>query len=238
MSVEYAVAPAPQPSVAVAGGSTLFPVRRIYCVGRNYAEHAREMGGNPEREPPFFFMKPADAVLSSSNNGLGGPHIEMAYPPMTDNLQHEVELVVAIGRTGVNIAPEVACDHIFGYAVGLDMTRRDVQSGLREAGRPWEMAKAFDQSAPIGAIHAAAQVGHPTRGVIWLGVNGVERQRSDIARMTWSVAEVVAKLSQYVRLGPGDLIFTGTPQGVSRVVRGDVLNCGIAGLGELFLTIV
>ncbi len=232
--MEYAVTPAPQPTVAVAGAATLFPVRRIYCVGRNYAGHAREMGGNPDREPPFFFMKPADAVLPSAG-ALSG---EMTYPPMTDNLQHEVELVVAIGRSGANISPEVACDHVFGYAVGLDMTRRDVQTKLREGGRPWEMGKAFDQSAPIGAIHVAAEVGHPQSGAIWLSVNGVERQRSDIARMTWSVAEVIAKLSQYVRLSPGDLIFTGTPEGVARVVQGDVLKAGIAGLSELSITLV
>ncbi len=240
--MEYAVTPAPQPAIAVAGGSTLFPVRRIYCVGRNYAEHAREMGGDPDREPPFFFMKPADAVMLSSGNSVAKIGNEMgsyiAYPPMTENLQHEVELVVAIGRPGANIALEAALDHVFGYAVGLDITRRDVQTGLREAGRPWEMAKAFDQSAPVGSLHAASTVGHPQRGAIWLSVNGVERQRSDIVRMIWSVAEIITRLSQYVGLAPGDLIFTGTPEGVTKLGRGDALNCGIDGLGELSLTIV
>ncbi|MFZ5509181.1 MAG: fumarylacetoacetate hydrolase family protein [Pseudomonadota bacterium] len=219
----------PVPAVPVAGSADLFPVRRIYCVGRNYADHAKEMGFS-EREAPFFFMKPADAVVPG-----GGP---VAYPPRTDNLHHEIELVVAIGRGGARIPVDQARDHIYGYAVGLDMTRRDLQLALRDKGRPWDMGKGFDQSAPLSPITPVSVVGHLERGAIWLKVNGVERQRSDIAKLMWSVPEVIANLSEYVTLAPGDLIFTGTPEGVGKVVRGDELVGGIDGLGEVRVILV
>ncbi|MFZ5465146.1 MAG: fumarylacetoacetate hydrolase family protein [Pseudomonadota bacterium] len=219
----------PVPAVPVVGSADLFPVRRIYCVGRNYADHAKEMGFS-EREAPFFFMKPADAVVPG-----GGP---VAYPPCTDNLHHEIELVVAIGRGGAHIPVDQAQDHIHGYAVGLDMTRRDLQLALRDKGHPWDMGKGFDQSAPLSSITPASAVGHLERGAIWLKVNDVERQRSDIAKLIWSVPEVITNLSEYVTLAPGDLIFTGTPEGVGKVVRGDELVGGIDGLGELRVILV
>ncbi len=216
------------PQVPVAGGEATFPVRRIYCVGRNYAEHAREMGGNPEREPPFFFMKPADAILT------GG---RMDYPPKTADLQHEIELVVALSRGGRDIPAAAALDCVFGYAVGLDMTRRDVQGELKAKGRSWEMGKAFDQSAPISAIAPAARIGHPQRGAISLEVNSQSRQHGDLADMIWPVAEIIANLSGYVTLQPGDLIFTGTPAGVGKVERGDRLEGAVEGVGTLTVTI-
>jgi fumarylpyruvate hydrolase len=219
----------PTPSVAIAGNPDRFPVRRIWCVGRNYADHAREMGFS-ERELPFFFAKPADAVVS------GGGAVRV--PPLTANYQHEIELVVAIGKAGAQIPADQASAHIFGYAVGLDMTRRDLQFDLREHKRPWEMAKAFDQSAPIGAIHCVSETGLIDSGEIWLRVNGAERQRSDIGELIWAVPEIIAKLSEYVELAAGDLIFTGTPAGVSKVQAGDVLVGGIAGLGELQISLI
>ncbi len=217
------------PAVPVVGGDRVFPVRRIYCVGRNYAEHAREMGGNPEREAPFFFMKPGDAVVTSGS---------MDYPPQTADLQHEIELVVALARGGRDIAADAALDCVFGYAVGLDMTRRDLQAALKAKGRSWEMGKAFDQSAPISAIVPATRSGHPLRGAITLNVNAVERQRGDLADMIWPVAEIIAKLSGYVTLQAGDLIFTGTPAGVGKVERGDRLEGVVEGVGTLSVRIV
>jgi len=228
MPADYVIAPPAVAAVPVAGGG-LFPVRRIYCVGRNYAEHAREMGHDPEREPPFFFAKPADALVI---NGA-----DVAYPPLTEDLHHEIELVVAIGTGGSDIPVGEALDHIWGYAVGLDLTRRDLQQTLRKAGRPWEMGKGFDHSAPIGEMVAAAKVGHPDKAVIELRVNGETRQSADIADMTWSVAEIIAELSRYVRLAPGDLIFSGTPAGVSAVVRGDRLEGSVAGIGAVSVRI-
>lgn len=219
-----------RPCVAIDGSDRRFPVRRIWCVGRNYADHAREMGADPLREPPFFFAKPGDAIVPG-----GGP---VAYPPRTRKLQHEVELVVAIGRGGTDIAVASAPLHVFGYAVGIDLTRRDLQAAARDKGQPWEMGKAFDQSAPISALRAAALIGHPRRGSIRLAVAGVERQHGDLADMIWSVAEVVANLSTYVALAPGDLIFTGTPAGVGTLVVGDTVDCAIDGVGELAVTIV
>jgi fumarylpyruvate hydrolase len=216
------------PTVPVAGADALFPVRRIYCVGRNYAEHAREMGGNPEREPPFFFMKPADAILT------GG---RMDYPPKTADLQHEVELVVALSRGGRDIPAAAALDCVFGYAVGLDMTRRDLQGELKAKGRSWEMGKAFDQSAPVSAVAPAERIGHPRRGAITLTVNSQSRQHGDLSDMIWPVAEIIANLSGYVTLLPGDLIFTGTPAGVGSVARGDRLEGRIEGVGSLSVTI-
>ena len=210
-------------SIPIARGG-LFAVRRVYCVGRNYAEHVVEMG-NDTREPPFFFGKPADAVV------VGGA--DMPYPPQTTDLHHEVELVVAIGKDGSDIAPADALAHVYGYAVGLDMTRRDLQGLAKKAGRPWDMAKGFDHSAPIGTIEPAASIGHPDQGAITLSVNGVERQRGDLADQIWNVPDTIAYLSQFVALKAGDIIMTGTPAGVGAVVRGDVLEGAIAGVGAV-----
>ena len=225
------VIPAPaQTSVEVAGSSERCPVHRIYCVGRNYAAHAREMGMDPEREPPFFFSKPADAVVP---NGAPVP-----YPPRTGNLHHEIELVVAIGAGGRDIPLADALAHVFGYAVGNDLTRRDLQFAAREKGQPWDVSKGFDRSAPVTAIRRAAEVGHLERGRIWIEVNGERRQQADLSEMIWSVPEIVAELSTLFDLAPGDLIFTGTPAGVGPVQRGDSLVGGIDGLETLRTTIV
>ena len=221
---DFVLPPPAQAAVPVAGGG-LFPVRRIFCVGRNYAAHVREMGGNPEREAPFFFTKPADAVVTDG--------ADMPYPPMTANLHHEMELVLAIGTGGADIAAGDALRHVWGYAAGLDMTRRDLQGEAKKAGRPWDMGKGFDQSAPIGAIVPAARLADPTRGRIELRVNGAVRQSSDLSQMIWSVAETVAFLSRFVRIAPGDLIFTGTPEGVAAVARGDVLEGMVEGVGTV-----
>ena len=222
------VIPAPAlPAVPVAGGG-LFPVRRIYCVGRNYAEHAQEMGFTG-REPPFFFLKPADSVLPVADGATG----EIAYPPLTANLHHEIELVVAIGTGGRNIAAADAARHIWGYAVGLDMTRRDLQNDMKKQGRPWCIGKAFDESAPIGPLHAIASTGVLTSGAITLSVNGVVRQKGDLSELIWNVAETIETLSKAWTLQPGDLIYTGTPAGVGAVVSGDVVQGAIAGLGAL-----
>ena len=228
--MDYVIPLWPQPSVPVAGSSARFPVRRIYCVGRNYADHAREMGQDPDREPPFFFSKPADAIVPG-----GG---DVAYPPQTANLQHEVELVVALAGGGANIPVASALDCVYGYAVGLDLTRRDVQQRAKDKGHPWDMGKGFEQSAPISALVPASAVGHPARGAVTLAVNGELRQSGDLSQMTWSVAEVIAKLSEYVTLAAGDLIFTGTPAGVSTIVPGDVLVGQVAGVGELRICLV
>lgn len=206
-----------------------FCVRRIFCVGRNYADHAREMGANPDREAPFFFTKPADAVVQ--NNGV------MPYPPATSNLHHEVELVVALASGGRNIPVDKACDHVFGYAVGLDMTRRDMQAAAKEKGHPWDMAKGFDHSAPIGSITPVSMSGVLTAGAIQLAVNGVVRQKGDLSDMIWSIPEVIAHLSGLVELAAGDLIYTGTPAGVSAVVKGDRLEASIPGLEPLTIVI-
>ncbi|MDR2710064.1 MAG: fumarylacetoacetate hydrolase family protein [Burkholderiales bacterium] len=226
--------PAPVSAVPVADGSARFPVHRIYCVGRNYAEHAREMGADPDREPPFFFCKPADAVVPVP----AGQTPQLPYPLQTENFHHEIELVVAIGKAGHNIAVERALDHVCGYAVGLDMTRRDLQAKIREANVSWEVSKAFDRSAPIAPLHLVAQCGHPSKAGIWLQVNGKDRQRSNIDQLTWSVPETIAHLSHFFELQPGDLIFTGTPSGVGAVVRGDIIEGGIDGLGMLRVEIV
>jgi fumarylpyruvate hydrolase len=218
--------PAPaNPAVPVAGDTRLFPVRRIYCVGRNYAEHAREMGMDPVRESPFFFGKPADALLADG--------ADFPYPPRSTNVHHEVELVAAIGRGGRNIPAAAASEHIYGYAVGNDYTRRDLQKQSKDGGQPWDTAKGFDHSAGIGAIHPVARIGHPTRARIWLTLNGTERQSADIADLIWDVPSIVAELSTYVALAPGDLIYTGTPAGVGPVQPGDVVVAGIEGLGTL-----
>ena len=230
--MNYVFPPAPQVVLPVAGDDVLFPVRRVYCVGRNYADHAAEMGADA-REPPFFFSKPADALAVGAKGTL-----EVAYPPMTNKLQHEVELVVAIGRGGANIPVAEALDCVFAYTIGFDLTRRDLQGAAKEKGHPWDMGKGFDESGPLGVLRPAAEIGHPDHGRIWLKVNGETRQAGDLAQMTWKVAEVIANLSTFVRLAPGDLIFTGTPAGVSTVVRGDVLSGGIDGVGELAITLV
>ena len=226
----FVIPPVPQPTVEVTGTDARFPVHRIYCVGRNYAKHAREMGMDPDREPPFFFSKPADALVA---NGTPVP-----YPPRTANLHHEIELVVAIGTGGRDIPVANALAHVFGYAVGLDLTRRDQQFAAREQGRPWDVAKGFDHSAPVSAIRPAAEMGHLEQGAIWLEVNGEQRQRANLCEMIWSVPEIVAELSTYFELRSGDLIFTGTPEGVGPVQRGDSLVGGIDGLETLRITIV
>ena len=225
--MHYVITPPAQPAVPVVGGG-LFPVHRIYCVGRNYAEHAQEMGFSG-REPPFFFLKPADALVPVADGEVG----EIDYPALTSNLHHEIELVVAIGSGGRDIAAADALQHIWGYAVGLDMTRRDLQNEMKKQGRPWCIGKGFDQSAPIGPLHPIATTGELTTGAITLGVNGVPKQTGDLAELIWNVAETIATLSKAWTLQPGDLIFTGTPAGVSAVVAGDLMEGFIAGLGTL-----
>jgi fumarylpyruvate hydrolase len=222
------IPPPPQVIVPVAGGGS-FPVRRVFCVGRNYAEHAREMGHDPDREAPFFFTKPADSLVTDG--------ADMPYPPMTSDLHHEMEQVVAIGTGGADIAEAEAMKHVWGYAVGLDMTRRDLQGEAKKLGRPWDMGKGFDHSAPIGTMVPAAGV-DPGRGKIELKVNGEVRQTSDLSKLIWSVPEVIAYLSKLVRLEPGDLIFTGTPEGVAAVNRGDVLEGFVEGVGSVRTKIV
>jgi fumarylpyruvate hydrolase len=224
------VIPPPAPVVVPVAGGGMFPVRRVFCVGRNYAAHAREMGADPDREPPFFFLKPADALLT------GGA--DMPYPPATSALHHEIELVVAIGVGGADIAESDALRHVWGYAVGLDMTRRDLQGQAKKEGKPWDMGKGFDHSAPIGAIAPAERIGHPDKGRIALAVNGAERQASDLAMLIWTVPETIACLSRQVRVAPGDLIFTGTPEGVAAVQRGDVLEGEVEGVGTVRTRIV
>jgi fumarylpyruvate hydrolase len=222
------VIPAPvQATVPVAGGGS-FPVHRIYCVGRNYAEHAQEMGFSG-REPPFFFLKPADAVLPVADGSIG----TMPYPPLTSKLHHEVELVVAIGLGGSDIAAADAARHIWGYAVGLDMTRRDLQNDMKKQGRPWCIGKAFDASAPIAPLRPIAATGELSSGAVTLSVNGQPRQQGDLSALIWSVAETIASLSRAWYLQPGDLIFTGTPAGVGAVVPGDLIEARIDGLGTL-----
>lgn len=227
--MNYVFPPPHGVAVPVSGSTNFFPVRRVYCVGRNYADHAREMGAD-DREPPFFFSKPADALVPG-----GG---DVRFPLATNNLQHEVELVVALKRGGANIPLSEALGCVFGYAVGFDLTRRDLQSRAKEKGHPWDMGKGFDEGGPLSAIHPVCEVGHPTAGAIWLKVNGEIRQNGLLEQMSWKVGEVIANLSQYVTLAPGDLIFTGTPAGVSSVIRGDVLEGGVAGVGELRIRLV
>lgn len=226
--MDYAIDFPKTPVLPVAESKKAFPVGRIYCVGRNYAEHAREMGHDPDREPPFFFMKPADAIVQ---NGATIP-----YPQATKDLHHEIEMVVAIGKGGANIPVEKALDHVFGYGVGLDMTRRDIQGEAKKMGRPWEMGKAFDNSAPCTALKPVTMVGHPTKGAIWLKVNGQVKQKGDLADLIWNVPETIAYLSKLVTLQPGDLIMSGTPAGVGPVQRGDKLEGHVDGLGDLNVT--
>lgn len=216
------------PRLQIDESDETFPIRRIYCVGRNYAAHVREMGGDPGREPPFFFMKPADAYVPSGSS--------LSYPPVTKDLHHEIELVVAIGRNGSNIAEKDALDHVFGYGVGLDMTRRDLQAEAKKLGRPWAMAKGFDESAPMSHLRTAARIGHPDKGEIRLEVNGAVRQQSDLSLQIWNVPETIAYLSRLVTLKAGDLIMTGTPEGVASVAPGDALAGVIEGIGQLQVT--
>ncbi len=219
----------PTPAVPINGRAEQFPVHRIYCVGRNYAAHAREMGNNPDREPPFFFTKPADAIVQN--------HAHVPYPSRTTNFHHEIELVVAIGKGGRDIAVAQALDHVYGYAVGNDFTRRDLQSDAKDHGRPWDISKGFDRSAAISTITPAAQSGHLRSGKIWLKVNGQMRQQGDLSDLIWSVPEVIAELSTLFELQPGDLIYTGTPAGVGALQKGDHIEGGIDGLGELITAI-
>jgi fumarylpyruvate hydrolase len=224
----------PQVTIPIAGSDRTFPVRRIYCIGRNYAAHAREMGSDPTREPPFFFQKPTDAVQVV----MPGKTANHPYPPLTNNYHYEVELVAALKSGGRNIKAADALKHVYGYAVGLDMTRRDLQIGMREQKKPWSIGKGFDNGAPIGPIHPAAKIDHPVKGSIELFVNGQEKQKSDLANMTWSVAEQIEKLSEAFELKAGDIIMTGTPENVGAVVKGDMIRCKIQGLPELSIRIV
>jgi fumarylpyruvate hydrolase len=226
---EYVVAPPAIAAVPIKGSSAMFPVRRIFCVGRNYAEHAIEMGSDPTREPPFYFAKPADALVI--NDG------DMPYPSASKSLHHEMELVVAIGVGGSEISVADALQHVWGYCSGLDMTRRDIQNEAKKTGRPWDMGKGFDHSAPMGALVPAAGV-DPSKGKIELKVNGKVVQTSDLSKLIWSVPEVISNLSHLVRLEPGDLIMTGTPEGVAAVVKGDVLEGFVEGVGTVKTKIV
>ena len=226
--MNYTFEPEPQVAVPVAGSDLAFPVRRVYCVGRNYAAHAREMGFS-DREPPFFFCKPDNAIVVA----MPGNTVDIDYPVQTSNFHHEIELVVAIGKSGRDIPVESANDFVWGYGVGLDMTRRDLQFAMRDKGRPWEIGKAFDRSAPIAPLVPVATFGHPSTQAIWLEIDGVEKQRSDLSKLIWSVPEIIANLSTYFTLEPGDLIYSGTPEGVGKVERGETLTGGIDGLGEL-----
>ena len=222
MSTEFVIAEPKINSIPVEGDSRRFPVNRIYCVGRNYADHAREMGHDPDREPPFFFMKPATSIVTDGK--------DMQYPSLTQDLHHEIEMIVAIGIGGSNIAPADALNHVWGYGVGLDMTRRDLQGEAKKMGRPWDTGKAFDESAPCASLVPVSQCGHLAKGLINLKVNGVIKQEGDLAMMIWNVPDTIAYLSTLFALEPGDLIFSGTPAGVAAVKKGDVLEGYVAGL--------
>jgi fumarylpyruvate hydrolase len=225
----FVITPPAIPAIAVAGSDQTFPVRRVFCVGRNYASHAREMGSDPDREPPFFFTKPADAVVPASGS--------VPYPPSTKELHHEIELVVALKGGGADIAPEAALDLVWGYGVGLDLTRRDLQAVAKKDGRPWDMAKGFDASAPCSPLQPVSAVGHPQDGAIWLEVNGQRKQEGKLNEMIWPVADVIAYLSRFVALAPGDLIYTGTPSGVDALQPGDRVRGGVDGVATFELTI-
>ena len=227
--MSFVIPAVPQVSLPVAGSADRFPVRRIYCVGRNYAEHAKEMGHDPNKEPPFFFQKNPDNVLTSG---------ELPYPSQTKDLHHEIELVVALQSGGVDIPAARALEHVYGYAVGLDMTRRDLQGEAKKMGRPWEVGKAFEHSAPITAIFPASRTGHPARGAIWLKVNGVVKQSGDLSELIWNIPDTIAYLSTLFRLQAGDLIMTGTPAGVAAVHKGDVLEGHVDGIADLKVVVV
>ncbi|MFM8548568.1 MAG: fumarylacetoacetate hydrolase family protein [Betaproteobacteria bacterium] len=221
-------------TIPIADSPLVFPVRRIYCIGRNYAAHAREMGSDPNREPPFFFQKPTDAI----QNVAPGTVADHPYPPLTKNYHYEVELVAALQRGGRNIPVDRALDLVFGYALGLDMTRRDLQRAMGDEKKPWEIGKSFDRSAPIGPLHPVGTVGHFRQGSIWLKVNGKIRQNANLNQMIWNVAEQISRLSQAFELFPGDIIYSGTPENVGPVVRGDIIDCHIDGLPDLSIRIV
>ena len=229
--MSYAISPAEQSSVAIEGSEDRFPVRRIYCVGRNYRAHAIEMGADPDRDPPFFFMKPADAIVE---NGATIP-----YPSQTSNLHHEIELVVAIDKGGKDISLEDALNHVWGYGVGIDLTRRDIQNKAKEMGRPWDMGKGFDKSAPCTALRPVSDVGHPDtgNGAIWIKVNGETKQESTLDLHIWDTSETINYLSGLCELQPGDLIYMGTPEGVAAVVSGDTMEGHIDGVGDLTINI-
>jgi 2-keto-4-pentenoate hydratase/2-oxohepta-3-ene-1,7-dioic acid hydratase in catechol pathway len=224
----------PDTYIPIVGSDMVFPVRRIYCIGRNYAAHAREMGSDPTREPPFFFQKPTDAI----QNVAPGTVADHPYPPLTKNYHYEVELVAALSKGGRDIPIDKALDHVYAYALGLDMTRRDLQRGMGDQKKPWEIGKSFDRSAPIGPLHLATQTGAFTKGNIWLKVNGETKQSADLNQMIWSVAEQISKLSEAFELMPGDIIYSGTPENVGPVVRGDVIECHVDGLPNLSVKIV
>ena len=233
--MRYIIPPQTQPVLPVTNTDAVFPVRRIFCVGRNYADHAREMGATAQAdglEPPFFFTKPGDALVG------GEGELAVAYPPLTSNLHHEVEMVVALGGGGANVAVDDALGLVFGYGVGIDLTRRDLQAKAKEKGHPWDMGKGFDQSAVCSPLAPVTQVGHPSTGRIWLQVNGTLRQDGNLEQMGWKVADIIANLSTMVRLAAGDLIYTGTPAGVGPLLRGDVLVAGVDGLPGLQARIV
>jgi len=230
MTTSFVIAAPAIPSLPVVGDSKRFPVNRIYCVGRNYADHAREMGHDPDREPPFFFMKPATAIVTDGQ--------AMAYPALSKDVHHELEMVVALGKGGSKIPVDQALDHVWGYGLGLDMTRRDLQGEAKKMGRPWDTGKAFDQSAPCSALVPVSQCGHLSKGRIYLTVNGQVKQDGDLAMMIWNVPETIAYLSTLFTLMPGDLIFSGTPAGVAAVQRGDVLEGHVEGLPVLHTKIV
>jgi len=224
----------PQTYIPIAGSNAEFPVRRIYCIGRNYAAHAREMGSDPTREPPFFFQKPTDAIQFVAPNKI----VDHPYPSLTKNYHYEVELVAALNKGGKNISVEKALEHVYGYALGLDMTRRDLQRFMGDQKKPWEIGKSFDHSAPIGPIFPVKQIGHFIKGGISLSVNGVTKQKANLDQMIWSVAEQISKLSEANELFPGDIIYSGTPENVGPVVRGDIVRCSIDNLPDLVIKIV
>jgi fumarylpyruvate hydrolase len=232
--MSYVIEPPVQAAVPVAGSDATFPVRRIYCVGRNYAAHAREMGHDPDREPPFFFCKPADAVVYVAPGTEG----QFPYPTKSNDVHFEIELVVAISKGGRDIPEAEALEHVYGYALGLDMTRRDLQAASKKLGRPWDTAKGFDHSAPMGPIHRAADIGHPSEGPVWLKVNGEDRQLGNLNDLIWSIPETISYLSGLFELAPGDLIFSGTPEGVGAIVKGDLMTAAVAGVGEFSVRVV
>jgi fumarylpyruvate hydrolase len=230
----YVVPQCPVPAVAVDGSKDKFPVHRLYCVGRNYADHSREMGHDPDREHPFFFQKFADNIVPSGPKDNG----KFPYPPLSKNVHHEIELVAALGKGGSDVRVDQAMDLVWGYAVGIDMTRRDLQGEAKKAGKPWDIGKAFEHSAPMGPVYPASRVGHPTQGRIWLAINGETRQDGNIDQLIWKLPEIIQHLSTQFELKAGDLIFTGTPAGVGPVNKGDVITGGVDGVGEIKVTVV
>ncbi len=225
----YVIQPAPIATLPVVGTDQVFPIRRVYCVGRNYAEHAIEMGHDPNREPPFFFQKNPDNVVTDGT---------FPYPPKTSDVHHEIELVVALAKGGANIPADKALDCVYGYGVGLDMTRRDLQGEAKKMGRPWEVGKAVEASAPCGPLVPASKIGHPSKGAVWLDVNGQRRQTGDLSQLIWNIPETIAYLSGLFTLAPGDLIMTGTPAGVGAVKKGDVMKGGVEGIGKIEVRVV